>query len=298
MRFRKVGRVTEHLWYLGREESGVYWLQGREGAVLINGGMTTILPDVLAQMRAFDLDPGAISHILVLHSHFDHVGIVPYFKRTFPSIELLASATAWEILAKPKAIDVINRFNQLSAAQAGAAEVLASYAVHWGADITGTAVGDRDTIDLGGVALQVMGTPGHSHCSVSVYEPNLEALFASDAVGIPFRDALFPSMNTNVDQYLESLERLKPLPVSTVCCDHCGYVTGDEASRFVSTTIQEGHRWRGILEDFYRRFHGDVDAAGKAVTDFFYEQMPDYFITADILEGVFRQMVKYTAKTL
>lgn len=298
MRCREAGRVAEHLWYLGREESGVYWLQGRECVMLINGGMTAILPDVLAQMRAFDLDPSAIRHILILHSHFDHVGIVPYFRRTFPSIELLASAQAWEILAKPKAIDVINRFNQHSAVQAGATEALASYAFDWDVDITGTAVGDGDTIDLGGVRLQVMDTPGHSHCSISVYDSEHKALFASDAVGIPFKDALFPSMNTNVDQYLESLEKLKHLPISTICCDHCGYVTGEEAGEFIPMTIQEGLKWRGILEDFSRRFHGDVDAAGKAMTDFFYEQMPDYFITADILEGVFRQMVKYAAKTL
>lgn len=298
MRFRKTGRVSERLWVLGREESGVYWLQGRDGVMLINGGMTVILPDVLAQMKAFGLDPHAISHILMLHSHFDHVGIVPYFKRTFPSIELLASAQAWEILAKPKAIDVINRFNQQNSTRAGAGEALASYSVDWDMGVTGTAMSDGDTIDLGGVTLRVMETPGHSHCSISVYEPEFKVLFASDAVGIPFEDALFPSMNTDVDQYLESLERLRSLPVSTVCCDHCGYVTGEEAARFVPMTIQEGHRWRGILEDFARRFHGDVDAAGKAVTDFFCERMPGYFIAADIVEGVFRQMVKYMAKTL
>ena len=51
MRFRKAGKITDHLWYLGREESGTYYLEGQDGAILINGGLSYILPDVLAQMK-------------------------------------------------------------------------------------------------------------------------------------------------------------------------------------------------------------------------------------------------------
>jgi len=32
MRFRKAGKVADHLWYLGREEAGAYYLEGRNGA--------------------------------------------------------------------------------------------------------------------------------------------------------------------------------------------------------------------------------------------------------------------------
>jgi hypothetical protein len=52
------------------------------------------------------------------------------------------------------------------------------------------------------------------------------------------------------------------------------------------------------MEDTYRRHGGDIDAAGKAVTDYFYKLMPDYFIARDILEGVFKQMLKFISKNL
>jgi glyoxylase-like metal-dependent hydrolase (beta-lactamase superfamily II) len=102
MRIRTPGKVTDNLWYLGREETGVYYLKGTEGAVMINAAMSYILPDVLAQMKEFGLDAGKLTKLLILHSHFDHVGLVPYFKRTYPSIEVVASAPAWEVFAKPK----------------------------------------------------------------------------------------------------------------------------------------------------------------------------------------------------
>lgn len=298
MRFRKAGKITERLWHLGREEAGVYVLEGRNGMILINGGMSFILPDVREQMKTFGIDTEKIRKILILHSHFDHVGIVPYFTRNYPGIEVYASGQAWEILARPKAIEIINSFSRLSAKQVGREGIFDSYDLDWRDDITGVTLTEGDTIDLGDVSLLILETPGHSNCSITAVEPDRKALFASDAVGVPYRDFCFPSMNTNITQYLESLEKLKSLPVSYVCADHYGYITGDEAVRFIDLTIEEGCKWKAIMEDIYRSYNGDIDAAGKVITNYFYQQMPDYFITREILEGVFKQMLKFIAKNL
>jgi glyoxylase-like metal-dependent hydrolase (beta-lactamase superfamily II) len=298
MRFRKAGKVADHLWYLGREESGAYYLEGRNGAIMINGAMSYILPDVLAQMNTFGLDPGKITKFLILHSHFDHVGIVPYFKRTYPAIEVIASAPAWKIFAMPKAIEIMNSFSRMSAKQVGVEEVLKAYDLEWRDDMTGVPVGEGGRIDLGGVTLTLMDTPGHSNCSITAYEPNIKAMFASDAAGIPYKETIFPSMNTNVMQYLESLEKLKPLAVSYLCADHYGYITGEEAGKFIDLSLEAGRKWKADLENYYQKYQGDIDAAGKAITEFFYREMPNYFIAPDILEGVFKQMLKFTGKNM
>jgi glyoxylase-like metal-dependent hydrolase (beta-lactamase superfamily II) len=298
MRFRKAGKIADNLWYLGRGESGTYYLEGKNGAIMINGGLSYILPDVLRQMKEFGLDPAKVTKFLMLHSHFDHAGIVPYFKRTYPKIEVLASTAAWNIFAMPKAITIMNSFSQLSAGQTGTAEALKAYDVEWRDDITGTIVGEGSKIDLGGVTLNILETPGHTNCSVTAYEPDLKALFPSDAAGIPYRDLLFPSMNTNAVQFLESLEKMKPLSVSIFCADHYGYITGDEAATVIDKSIEEGHKWKAYLEDYFRKHNGDIDASAKALNDFFYKEFPGYFIAPDILEGVFKQMFKFIGKTM
>lgn len=298
MRVRKAGKITDHFWYLGREQSGIYCLEGRDGAMLINGGLTFILPDVLEQMKAFGIDAGKIRKFLILHSHFDHTGIVPYIKRTWPDIEILASAPAWKIFAMPKAIEIMNAYSRMSAQLAGAEDALKAYDLDWREDIAGTAVGEGDRIDLGGVAVQLLETPGHTNCSMTAYEPSMKALFPSDGGGIPFDEMCFPSMNTNTIQYLESLEKLKPLPVAYYCADHYGYITGDEAAGFIDLTLAEGRRWKAGLETCYRKHGGDLDAAAKSITGDFYRLNPGYFIARDILEGVFRQMLKFTGKNM
>lgn len=297
MRIRRAGMITHNLWYLGREESGVYYLEGRDGAIMINGGLSYILPEVLAQMKDFRLDPARIYKFLILHSHFDHVGIVPYFKRNYPDIEVMASAAAWRIFAMPKAIEVMNRFSQLSAEQMDRPKALSRYDLEWREDISGTVVAEGDKIDFGGGVLYIISTPGHSNCSISAFEPTMKALFASDAVGIPFHNTLFPSMNTNMHQFLESLEKLSPLDVSYVCADHYGYIIGEEAGACVARTIEEALKWKTYLKDCYHKHGGDIEAAGNEITDLFCKEMPGYFISPDILEGVFKQMLKYIAKT-
>lgn len=298
MRVRKAGKITDQLWYLGREESGVYCLEGNDITMLINGGLAFILPDVLRQIQSFGINKEKIKKFLILHSHFDHTGIVPYIKRTWPGIEILASAPAWKIFAMAKAIEIMNAYSRMSANLAGAEAALKIFDLDWRDDIAGTAVGEGDAIDLGGMTVRIFDTPGHTNCSISAYELANNALFPSDAGGIPFADTCFPSMNTNTIQYLESLEKMKALPVRYYCADHYGYITGEEARGFIELSLTEGRRWKAELEKCYQKHAGDLDAAAKAITDDFYRLNPGYFIAPDILEGVFKQMLKFTGKNL
>jgi 2-aminobenzoylacetyl-CoA thioesterase len=295
MRFRKPGKIDSNLWYLGAEESGAYLLRGQHGTALINGGLSYILPDVLTQMREFGIDPGEITKLLILHSHFDHVGMVPYFKRNYPAIEVLASEAAVKTFEKPKAIEFINSYNQLSAGERN--ESLKGFDLEWRGDIEPLPVREGDIIDLGRVFLKIYETPGHSNCSIAAYEPDTGVLFASDAMGIPFSDKLFPSMNTNIDQFLNSLEKLRPLRVNVFCADHYGYITGDEAGTIVSETIKEALRWKTQLYETFKRNAFDIDSAAREITSSLYEEMPGYFIAPEIIEGVFKQIFRYIAKT-
>jgi glyoxylase-like metal-dependent hydrolase (beta-lactamase superfamily II) len=296
MRVRKAGKIMNRLWYLGREESGLYCLEGSDSTMLISGGFTFIVPDVLEQIKAFGIDVARIKKFLILHSHFDHTGIVPYFKRIWPDIEILASAPAWKILAIPKAIEIMNTYSRMSAQLVGAGGALEAYDLDWRDDITGTTIAGGDVIDLGDVAVQIFDTPGHTNCSITAYEPTIKALFPSDGGGIPFDNLCYPAMNTNAIQYLESLEKMRPLPVRFYCADHYGYIIGDEADRFIDLTLTEAYRWKTELDNCYRKHSGDIDAAAKAITSQFYRQYPGYFMAPDILEGVFKQMLKFVGK--
>ena len=79
MWMREPQEVNEEIEYLGTSDMCVYLLKGRE-YMLIEGGMSYIVPTLLMQLEERAVDQSKITKFLILHSHFDHCGIVPFFK--------------------------------------------------------------------------------------------------------------------------------------------------------------------------------------------------------------------------
>jgi len=297
MRIRKPGKVRERIWYLGREESGVYLLEGDRSAMIVSGGMSYIIPDMLQQLKEFGRDENRIEKLLILHSHFDHVGIVPFFKRRLPAMEVHASQRAWEVLQMDKAVMTINEFGRSVARRMEKEEVYSAHDLEWRKDVSGKTIREGDRIDLGGLEVVILEIPGHSSCCIAAYVPELKALFPTDGGGIPFRGTIVSSGNSNYTKYQQSLERLKPLEVDYLCADHYGYVIGPEANAFLSKSIEMAKENRAQMEAVYRSTR-DIEAAARKLTTSFYEENPDYFLSPEIFLDVHRQMVRHLAAAM
>jgi glyoxylase-like metal-dependent hydrolase (beta-lactamase superfamily II) len=278
-------------------ESGMYLLVVNGEAMLISAGISCILEDVLTQMESFGIEGEQITSLLILHSHFDHVGTVPYFRRKYPALKVYASQRAWDILTMPKAVETMNAFSRTVAEKMGCLDVLARHDLDWRNDVQGTIVRDGDLLKVGDLEVRIMETPGHSSCSISAYIPEVKTLLPSDAGGIPIDEAIFPSGNSNYTQYQDSLERLKDLEVEYYGADHYGYIVGPEARDYVRRTITAAAELRTRIESAYRK-SGDIDRASRLLTEELYTRHPDYFLAPEIIVGVFGQMVKHIAKAM
>ncbi|HSB03747.1 MAG TPA: MBL fold metallo-hydrolase [Thermodesulfobacteriota bacterium] len=296
MRIRKPGKIRDQLWFLGSEESCVYLLEGRDESMFVSGGLSYLVPDILKQFKEFHIDETQIRKLLILHSHFDHVGIVPFFKRRNPELEVYASARGWEILQMPKAIQTVNEFSRSVARRRGKESVYETYDLDWRDGITGISISEGERIDLGDLEVVILETPGHSSCSISAYVPKLKTLFASDAGGIPYRDIIGASGNSNFTEYQRNLEKLKDLDVEYVCADHYGYVAGEEAQSFIRQTVEAAKQERAFMEEAYRKT-GDIGVAAKELTANYFNKYPDWVVSPEIVEGVYRQMLRHLTST-
>ncbi len=297
MNCQNPGKVSDGLWYLGRPESGVYLLEGLNGSIIISGGMSYLVADLLRQFEEFGLKEDRIRGIIILHAHFDHIGIVPFFRRRNPDLKIYASARGWEILSDPKHIDTINQFSRALTERMKIRVTYTPEEFDWPAGLSGDRISDGYVIDLGDRQIQMFETPGHSSCSVSAYVPQIKALFPSDGGGIPYKGTILAAANSNFTLYLESLKKLGALQIDYLCADHFGYVCGDEAKTYISSSIESARKERARLEEIYRRSF-DIDAAAREAASSFISENPDYFLTLDIYEGVCRQMMRHIAKTM
>ena len=197
--------------------------------MIISGGMSYLVPDLLRQFDEFGLDEGRIQGIIILHAHFDHIGIVPFFCRRNPELKIYASARAWQILGESKNIDTINQFSGRLTERMKIHVPYATDQLDWPAGLSGETISESDVIDLGNKEIQIFETPGHSSCSITAYVPQLKALFPSDGGGIPYKGTIIASANSNFTLYLESLKKMEKLQIDYFCADHFGYVSGNEA---------------------------------------------------------------------
>jgi len=147
------------------------------------------------------------------------------------------------------------------------------------------------------MAVHIFETPGHSSCSISAYVPRIKALFPSDGGGIPYKQTIISSGNSNYTKYEQSLEKLKDLEVAYLCADHFGYVKGEEARRFISSAIECAKKHRAKIEKIYARTRVE-EAAAKELVNAFYAENSDYLLSPDIYEGVYRQMVRHIARAM
>jgi glyoxylase-like metal-dependent hydrolase (beta-lactamase superfamily II) len=296
MRIRKTGKVKDGLWRLGTEESGVYLLEGSKSSAIISGGMSYLLPVFLRQLQEFNVPDKKIEHLIILHTHFDHVGIVPYLKRSWPQLNIYASPRGWQTLSNPKAKSVINDFTmKVTKRVLGSTDELSKYDWQWRDDVAGYSLAQGDTLDLGDIQINIIETPGHSSCSISAYIPKLKTIFPSDAVAIPYRDEFIIAANSDLTMYRQSLEKIGNLEIETLCADHYGYIVEEEAHDYINKS-------KTALTDMIKNLRqalqkeGSIDRAAKILVDKHFRLRPDYFIAPEILLQTYGQMLKHVAK--
>jgi glyoxylase-like metal-dependent hydrolase (beta-lactamase superfamily II) len=272
----KPGKVTETIYMLGKPESCVYLVDGGDACTILGGGLAGIIPEVEAQLAAMAIDPHRIQSLAILHSHFDHCGIVPYFKNKWPWVTVVASARAQTILTKPKALASIEAFNIRHLEETLPHVHPQDLCIEGFNIVVDRVVAEGDRLPCGSLSLQVLETPGHSTCSISIFMPAEKALFASDAVGIPMGETVFTAANANFDAYMASLDKLFALNPEIILSEHQGGRTGEDCKRFMPVCRQAAREMRDMVVESVART-GDPQKSTDEIADIF---------TANASEGV------------
>ena len=252
MRYLTPQTIHPRIEYLGRQEMCVYLLKGKE-YMIIEGGMSYIVPSMLRQLREREIDPSRITRILLLHSHFDHCGIVPFFKRMIPELKVVGSKRSQELYRKEKVVQFIRARNREMIEALKMEKEAAELNLDFDQIAVDEVVGEGDGIDLGeGLRVRIMEMPGHSSCSIAAYVESLKALFPSDAGGIPGEgEEIFASGNEDFILYQKSLEKLRPLEVEILGAARNGVFIGKEAREFIPRSIEAAEKMRQeVVEQF------------------------------------------------
>ncbi|MEJ3748820.1 MBL fold metallo-hydrolase [Actinomycetes bacterium KLBMP 9797] len=236
-------RLTERVHLVGSGAAGfdltdpldchVYLVRGTRASALVDAGAGR---DVDAILRNLAADIPA--YLLLTHAHADHAGGAAELARRIPGLRVLAGAPAAAWIAAGDE-DMVS----LTRARAGGTYP-ADYA--FPACPRAVSIPDGAEIDLGGVTLRAIATPGHAdgHTCYLLTAPDQRALFSGDCVFTGGRVSLQNLHDCRVPEYARSLSRLAELEVDALFPGH-HEISLTRAQRHL--TAARDHLDRGLL---------------------------------------------------
>jgi len=286
--------LNDTIAFVGTHDLCSYVVRG-DDVLIVGGGMSHGTPALERQLDEMALDPARVKYAVVTHSHFDHCGAIPFFRKRFPGIQVLGTEAAQQALAKPKVADYNAKMNDLAAEQAQVFDRCLHLCECPSALEIDRTISDGETLDLGaGVKVEFYEVPGHSKCCVATYVPSCRALFPTDTSPQPVAghtDLSFPSAQYDFELYVASLRRLVGFDVDILGMDHYGVLLHEQAREYLQLGLE---KTLAFGEEVRRRYaeSGDLDAVSREFAREGREKVNLPFITEDLMFVITRAMIK------
>ncbi len=244
-----------------------------EKTAILDVGMNFDAPSSISALREL-LKGRRLDYIILSHSHYDHMGALPEYRKAFPEAKVIASAKCASVFERDGAKRVIKELSDTAEAcylkegEHGPKLDVSGLKV----DIT---VGEGDVVDLGNARFKVFMTPGHTDCSIVFFEEEHGDLLLSEATGV-YLDEHFVNMTflKGFAQCNYSIELCDGLNAERIFIPHYGeYKLG--------TPHQYFELCRKSMDYLYRLF---IDAADAGKSD---EEILDIYTQKIYYEHIF-----------
>ncbi|MCL2546713.1 MAG: MBL fold metallo-hydrolase [Oscillospiraceae bacterium] len=222
-------------------------LIGNTQTALIDCGMIFCADATIKKVKDA-LDGRSLDYILFSHTHYDHIGALPFFRQAFPQVKGVTTEVGATVLLKDTPRRVIRELSQIAAQNHGV--MVGDYSDDaFCADVI---VKDGDCIDLGGLTVQIIETPGHTRDSLSFFVPELGILCLNETTGVLLPDGnVYVCYLTGYQDAINAIERCRKLPYKHLSLPHRGIVDGAEAENYFDKALQAYMDCRAFILDMY-----------------------------------------------
>lgn len=157
--------------------------------------------------------------IFLTHSHYDHVGALPYFKALWPDAKVYAAPYAQRVLGKESARATMRHLSEDAAKDNGC-----TLDNDYNEDllVVDEVFEDGDVLFFGDIKIKAISTPGHTKCS-TCFLINDEQIVGSETLGMVRSDGGYdPQFLTGYTSAFESIQKIKACGASVYVTPHMG----------------------------------------------------------------------------
>lgn len=228
---------------------------GSEKTALYDCGMACFADNLIENLKTvLNAEGKTLDYILLSHTHYDHIGALPYVLQVWPEAQVCGLQKAKEVFAHPNARATMERLGN---------NAKALYGVE-GIEITAAGMrvdrvlADGDRISLGAETITAYETKGHTDCSASYLLSPEKILFTSESTGMQVTSMLVQtSPLKSYDDCFASAARLKTFDVNDLILPHYGRLPSFRNQTYFDDFIKEAELEQHMLEEAIRQGRSD-----------------------------------------
>jgi len=219
-------------------------LIGKDRTALFDCGMAFCAKETIQKVKKA-LGDRLLDYIFITHTHYDHVGAFPFFKKEWPQVRLLTSEVGASALLKNTPRKVIREFSIVASQKYNAAsDIIYNDDMFQADDI----VKEKDVIFLGGISVEVIETPGHTRDSLSYFVPELELLIVNETPGVLLPDgSIYPCYLASYSDTINSIKKCLGIQYRLLSLSHRGLVREKEANGFFEKALETNIACRNFV---------------------------------------------------
>lgn len=253
-------QVTKNITLLGSELFNLYLVKGETFAV-VEGGVSGVTYPFLEQLSQLNVPPQAITHLVILHSHFDHMMVFPTLRERYPWMKIVTSDLNQSTFSNER---IVAKFfgsdRKMSLALKEAGIISEVPILHPSAFfLPDILVREGSTLDLGkGLKMKFLEIPGHSPDCMGGFLEKEGVLFCSDGAGFYTPPDFFrPNYWYRLEDAEKSLDKMINIDPETLCRGHYGAMIGKELAR------KHLKMNRQSIEDFKAFIHDKINGGNS-----------------------------------
>ncbi len=267
MKLLAQGNINDYCHAIGHIGYPAYIIKGNHSSMMVDAGINLLAPKYYSELASLLGDPQKLDYAAITHSHYDHLGAIPYLMKKIPALKVVGAERIQQLLSKQSVIDYMTQLSDIQRPLfsdiTGNQDVSLSYfpIAH--------PVKEGDIIDLGGITCQVYEVPGHTRDSLAYYFPQIKLLCPGEAVGVPEG---MDGQNVQVEflssyeEYYVSLEKMASLNVKILCLAHGFVYTDEDVRSFFTTSIKATEQYKNLLLEYLDKVNGDIEKAIQLIT--------------------------------
>lgn len=225
---------------------------GSEKAAAYDAGMAYCAAGLVENIQR-ELKGRPLDYVLLSHTHYDHLGGVPYLRQQWPELTVFGAEHGKNVLERSGALKAIRDLATNAAKKYSNVDKLDPDYRDEDLKID-RAAGNGDTISLGDRTIRVYETKGHTNCSLSFFIEEDSILLASESTGVYAGGGeVIPSLLTSYRDVVDSIEICRSVQAKYIFSPHSLLVEDIAAERYWDLCRSAVDEFRDLTLELHRK---------------------------------------------